>query len=176
MKQNIATLLFDLDGRLINRNDLIIESFKHTFDHYGLNFSLEEIITFNGPPLQQTFQKIGGSLADEMVVTYREHNFRFHNEYVKPFPHVLETIQTLEDQGFELAIVTTKRRKAVELGLEITESKPFLKTILTLNDVTHANPHPEPVLKAMQELQGEPQSTLMSGDNSHDIETGHHAG
>jgi len=176
MKQNIRTLLFDLDGTLINTNDLIIESFKHTFAHYGLNFSLEEIITFNGPPLQQTFQKIGGSLADEMVVTYREHNFRFHNEYVKPFPHVLETIQTLEDQGFELGIVTTKMRKAVELGLEITDLKPFFKTIITLNDVTHAKPHPEPVLKAMQELQGEPQSTLMIGDNSHDIEAGHNAG
>src|SRR5699024_8961479 len=102
-----------------------------------------------------TIQKIGGSLADEMVVTHREHNFRFHNEYDKPFPHVLETIQTLEDQGFELWIVTTKMRKAVELGLEITDLKPFCKTIITLNDVTHAKPHPEPVLKAMQELQGE---------------------
>lgn len=30
----INTVLFDLDGTLINTNELIIASFQHTLDHY----------------------------------------------------------------------------------------------------------------------------------------------
>src|SRR5690625_424441 len=176
MNQNIRTILFDLDGTLINTNDLIIEWFKHTFDNYGLNFTNEEIITFNGPPLRETFKMIDQDRAEEMIATYREHNLLNHDNYVTPFPHVVETIQELEKHGFNLGIVTTKMEKSVEKGLAITGLKPYFQTIITLDDVNNAKPHPEPVIKAMKELQGEPESTLMIGDNSHDIEAGHNAG
>lgn len=176
MNRNIRTILFDLDGTLINTNELIIESFIHTFNHYGLNFSNEEIITFNGPPLRETFQSIDQERAEEMIKTYREHNLFHHDDYVTPFPNVLETVKELDHHGYALGIVTTKMRKSVEKGLAITGIKPYFKTIITLDDVSHAKPHPEPVIKAMKELKGEPKSTLMIGDNSYDIEAGHNAG
>lgn len=176
MNQSIHTILFDLDGTLINTNDLIIESFMHTFNQYGLNFTHEEIITFNGPPLRETFHSIDQERAEEMIATYREHNLFHHDEFVTPFPYVLETLQELKKREFELGIVTTKMKKSVEKGLAVTGLEPFFKSIITLDDVSHAKPHPEPVLKAMKELHGEPKSTLMIGDNSHDIEAGHHAG
>lgn len=173
---NTRTILFDLDGTLIDTNQLIVASFKHTFDHFKLSFTDEEIIEFNGPPLVETFKKIDPIRADEMVATYRSHNYLHHDQYVTAFPNVLETLEALKRNDIRMGIVTTKLAKGVEMGLKKTGLIGFFDSIITLDDVTHAKPHAEPVLKAMESLGGESNSTIMVGDNSHDIEAGHNAG
>lgn len=172
----IKTILFDLDGTLIDTNALIQASFKHTFDHYGYTFSDEEILQFNGPPLYHTFRDVNEVLADDMVDTYREHNLAHHNDYVAAFPDVVDVLEKLKQNGIKMGIVSAKMRTGVELGLEVTGILHYFDSIVTMDDVHQPKPHPEPVLKGMKELDGEPGSTLMVGDNYHDIESGKNAG
>src|SRR5699024_1389341 len=130
----------------------------------------------NGPPLRETFKMIDQDRAEEMIATYREHNLLNHDNYVTPFPHVVETIQELEKHGFNLGIDTTKMEKSVEKGLAITALKPCVQIISSLDEVHKAVANAESVIKAMEELHGGPESALMIGDNSHDIEAGDNAG
>jgi len=173
---SINTILFDLDGTLIDTNELIYKSFVHTFDHYGYSFSKEEILQFNGPPLIETFTELNPDLADEMIETYRKHNLKHHNDYVTLFPNVKETLDLLYENGKQLGIVSAKMRPGVELGLEVTGIKKYFKTIVSVDDIVNPKPHPEPVLKAIKNLQGEPNTSIMVGDNYHDIESGKNAG
>src|SRR5699024_9501764 len=123
---SIHTVLFDLDGTLIDTNELIIASFQHTFERYGQSFSRDEIIAFNGPPLTETFKRIDPERAEEMIATYREHNvlnhidrdltryalemiatYREHNvlnhdQYVTAFPHVKKTLRRLQAEKIPL--------------------------------------------------------------------------
>ena len=131
---------------------------------------------FNGPPLVDTFRMIDPERADGMIETYREHNHRVHDEYVKAFPYVKETVAKLKDKGYQLAVVTTKMRKGVKLGLALTELEPLFDTVITLDDVNHPKPHPEPVMKALAELDADADTALMVGDNYHDILSGKNAG
>ncbi|WP_096269458.1 pyrophosphatase PpaX [Paucisalibacillus globulus] len=173
---NIHTILFDLDGTLIDTNKLITESFYHTFNHFGLEFTHDEILAFNGPPLKETFEKIDLDKAEAMITTYREHNLEHHDAYVKIFPNVKETLEKLKKQGIQLGIVTTKMRGTAIRGMKITGIYDYFDTIIALDDITNAKPHPEPVLSAMKNIQADPETTLMVGDNHHDIESGHNAG
>lgn len=173
---SIRTILFDLDGTLIDTNELIIASFTHTFNQYNLPFTREEIIEFNGPPLVDTFTTIDKERADEMIDVYREHNLKEHDHYVTAFPHVIEVLNTLKEKGFQLGIVTTKMNDSVHRGLSVAGIETHFDTIVTLDDVTHSKPHPEPVIKAMKQLDADSATTIMVGDNSHDIEAGHNAG
>ncbi|MGM8212579.1 pyrophosphatase PpaX [Virgibacillus sp. W0430] len=173
---HIDTVLFDLDGTLLDTNALIIASFEHTFQHYGLSFTKEEIMEFNGPPLIETFQKVYPERATAMIDTYREHNLKHHDRFVKAFPYVLETIDQLQKQNIKMAIVSAKMRHGVKKGLALTGLDRFFDTLITIDDVTHPKPHPEPVLKAMNRLNAVPESTIMVGDNYHDIEAGKNAG
>ncbi len=173
---SIRTILFDLDGTLIDTNELIIASFMHTFSTFKYSFTREEIIEFNGPPLVDTFRKIDPDRVDELVQTYREHNLREHDRYVKAFPYVHEVLDKLKEHGLKIGIVTTKMRGSVERGLDITNLNGYFDTIITLDDVSNPKPHPEPVVKAMEDLQATASSTIMVGDNSHDIEAGQNAG
>src|SRR5699024_1484131 len=173
---SINTLLFDMDGTLIDTNALIHESFVHTFNHYGLSFTDEEILSFNGPPLYETFMNIHPELAGEMVDTYRAHNLANHDKYVKVFPTVVETLERLKEKNIKMAVVSAKMRQGVELGLETTNLRQYFDSIVSVDDVTEPKPHPEPVIKAMKQLGGKKETSLMVGDNSHDIESGNSAG
>lgn len=172
----MKTVLFDFDGTLIDTNNLILNSFKYTFDYYGYNFTEEEILTFNGPPLIETFSKINKEKAEDMIQTYRQHNHEHHEQYVTLFPNVIETLETLKAKNIRLGIVTAKMRDGVEHGMKITKLEPYFDTIVTIDDVTNPKPHPEPVIKALQSLQADKESAIMVGDNYHDIEAGNRAG
>ncbi len=173
---NINTVLFDLDGTLIDTNELINESFKHTFKKFGYTFTNKEIRDFNGPPLRDTFTKLNSNLAEEMIQTYREHNFKNHEAYIKAFPNVEQTIKALLEMDIKIGVVSAKMRPGVDLGLEISGLAQYFDTIISIDDVKNPKPHPESVFLAMKELNAKPAATIMVGDNYHDIESGRDAG
>lgn len=50
--KQVTTILFDLDGTLINTNELIIASFLHTLEHYyPSKYKREDVLAFIGPSL-----------------------------------------------------------------------------------------------------------------------------
>ena len=173
---SIKTVLFDLDGTIVDSNELISASFDYTFKKYNMNFSNEELLQFNGPPLKESFSKENPGYEDEMIRIYREYNLGNHGKYIKLFPQVIETINELIKRDIKVGIVTSKMRDAVQLGMGLTGIDHLFETVVTLDDVIHSKPHPESVVKAMNELGGEASSTLMVGDNYHDIQAGQNAG
>lgn len=173
----INTLLFDLDGTLIDTNELIVQSFLHTLDKYCPNeYKREDVYQFMGPTLEESFTKVKADKMEEMTETYRAFNKQEHDNYVKEFDSVYETIKTLKEQGYKLGIVTTKVRDVVMMGMNLARLTEFFDVIVTIDDVVNAKPHPEPVQKAMALLGSIPEETIMVGDNYHDIEGGQNAG
>ncbi|WP_226671482.1 pyrophosphatase PpaX [Metabacillus litoralis] len=173
----INTLLFDLDGTLINTNDLIIESFLHTLHtYYPEKYVREDVLPFIGPTLYDTFSTINPEKVEEMITVYRKFNHEQHDVLVTEYETVFETVKALKEQGFKLGIVTTKIRDTVNMGLKLTKLDQFFDVVVTLDDVEHAKPDPEPVLKALKQLDSSPEEAIMVGDNHHDIEAGKNAG
>lgn len=177
MGNKITTLLFDLDGTLINTNDLIIASFTATLNHYYPDkYSREDILPFIGPPLRDTFYSIDRERVDEMIARYREHNLENHDAMVTQYDGVYETIKILHEEGYKIGIVTTKKRDVVRKGLQLSKLEEFFEVIVALDDVERAKPDPEPVLKALHLLGSSPEEAIMVGDNHHDILAGKNAG
>jgi pyrophosphatase PpaX len=173
----INTLLFDLDGTLIDTNELIISSFLHTLDIYYPNqYKREDVLPFIGPPLYDTFVKMDPDRVEEMITTYRKYNHEKHDELVTEFDGVFDTVKILHEKGLKLGIVTTKMRKTVDMGLKLTKLDQFFDVIVALDDVKNAKPDPEPVLLALKRLDSKPEEAIMIGDNYHDILAGKNAG
>ncbi|PEE39631.1 pyrophosphatase PpaX [Bacillus pseudomycoides] len=173
----INTVLFDLDGTLINTNELIISSFLHTLNkYYPDQYKREDILPFIGPSLHETFRPMDEGMVDEMIQCYRQFNHDHHDELVEEYETVYETVQELKKQGYKIGIVTTKARQTVEMGLKLSKLKEFFDVVVTIDDVEHVKPHPEPIQKALKLLDAKPEETLMVGDNHHDIVGGQNAG
>lgn len=172
------TVLFDLDGTIIDTNELIITSFLHVLEqHYPGRYKREDIIPHMGQPLTAQMEFFGGEEMRELLVdAYREHNEEIHDEYVREFPHVLETLEELKSLGVTLGIVTTKQRKTAEMGAKLFGIDHFMSAFVVFQDTEKHKPSPDPVLKAMSQLNANPAKTLMVGDSQYDIQAAHNAG
>ncbi|RHW38918.1 pyrophosphatase PpaX [Neobacillus notoginsengisoli] len=173
----IDTVLFDLDGTLIDTNDLIINSFLHTLNRYYPNqYTREDVLPFLGPTLAETFGKLNPENIEEMIQIYRTYNIANHDMLVKEFTGVFETVRTLKESGYKLGIVTTKMHDVVLKGLKLSNLEQFFDVIVALDHVKNPKPDPEPVLLALEQLGSKPETAIMVGDNYHDILGGRNAG
>ncbi|MBN2981477.1 pyrophosphatase PpaX [Cohnella algarum] len=178
MKQAITTVLFDLDGTIIDTNELIIESVLHALE--GVvpeGFSREHIIPKMGLPLAMQMQIFTGrDEVEELTKKYRAYNLQRHDEMVTLFPGVAEAVPKLKAAGLKLGIVTTKMRETSVHALKLLGIFDDMDVIVALDDVQNAKPHPEPVRKAMDALGADPRRTVMLGDSAVDIESARQAG
>lgn len=176
MKQYKA-LLFDLDGTLLDTNELIIESFLHVLgETFPGKYSRETVIPFLGPPLHESFDGIDPTLTKTLTAAYRKWNIDKHDQMVVPFDGVVETLRQLKKEGYKIAIVSTKRREMIEKGLKLIECEHIFDTIVGFEDVTNTKPDPEPIQIALHRIGANKEEALMIGDNFHDIVGGQRAG
>lgn len=177
MKSSITTILFDLDGTLIDTNELIISTFLHTLEkYYPSKYKREDVLPFLGPTLHETFGAMDPERVEEMVLDYRTYNLANHDLLVKEFAGVIETIESLKDKGYKLAVVTTKRHDVALKGLRLTKLDRFFDVIVAYDHVKKVKPDPEPIFLALEQLDSKPEETLMVGDNFHDVLAGKNAG
>jgi pyrophosphatase PpaX len=177
MKNNINTLLFDLDGTLIDTNELIISTYLHTLEkYYPGKYTREDVLPFLGPTLHEVFGKMDPDRVEEMVLEYRTYNLANHDALVKEFVGVMETIETLKKKGYKLAIVTTKREDVAFKGLHLMKLDSYFDVMIAYDHVKKVKPDPEPIFLALEKLGSKPEEALMVGDNFHDVLAGKNAG
>ncbi|RCW48136.1 pyrophosphatase PpaX [Paenibacillus prosopidis] len=178
MTGNIKTMLFDLDGTILDTNELIIRSFIESLQ--GVvpeGFGREHIIPSMGQPLTDQMRLFSGlDEVSHLVAAYREVNLRLHDELVKPFDYVGEVLETLHGKGIQIGVVTTKMRLTTERGLKFVGIFDYVDAIVTIDDVENPKPHPEPVSKAIGLLGADPATTLMVGDSTVDMQSAVAAG
>src|SRR5258705_2141605 len=131
-----------------------------------------------GTPLWAQFGQITEDKEEieRMVQTYRTYNLAHHDALVKPYEGVVEEIRRMKDAGKRLGVVTSKLRDGAMRGLRVSGLDEAFDVVIGCDDVTHAKPHPEPVLKAVAELGAKPAATVFVGDSRHDMESGRAAG
>ncbi|WHZ02321.1 pyrophosphatase PpaX [Neobacillus sp. YX16] len=177
MKSNINTILFDLDGTLIDTNELIISTYLHTLEkYYPGKYTREDVLPFLGPTLHDVFGKMDPDRVEEMVLEYRTYNLANHDALVKEFVGVMETIETLKKKGYKLAIVTTKREDVAFKGLRLMKLDSYFDVMIAYDHVKKVKPDPEPIFLALEKLGSKPEEALMVGDNFHDVLAGKNAG
>ncbi|CAM3594279.1 MULTISPECIES: pyrophosphatase PpaX [Saccharibacillus] len=175
MNPAIRTVLFDLDGTIIDTNQLIIDSFMNTVT--GSSLTRETIIPHMGTTLQNQLRVFSG-LDDvrELEQAYRAYNLAHHDSMVKPFPHVQQVIHDLHAAGIRLGVVTTKIRPTTMKVLEMFDLYRYMEAVVTVTDVTHPKPHAEPVRMALEKMGAEAETALMVGDSPADIQSAQNAG
>ncbi|HIW32589.1 MAG TPA: pyrophosphatase PpaX [Candidatus Paenibacillus intestinavium] len=172
------TVLFDLDGTILDTNELIIRSFIEALQGVVADdFNRDHIIPSMGAPLVDQMKRFSGlDDVEHLVEAYREVNLRLHDEYVKAFDYVAEVLERLQTAGVKIGVVTTKMRLTTDRGLAFVDIARYMGAVVTIDDVVNAKPHAEPVEKALALLGVGPEKALMVGDSTVDILSGINAG
>jgi len=174
----IDTLLLDLDGTLVDSNELILETFRQTLKKHmpTKTFSPDDLLAMMGPPLYETFGQMTSDPAvlAAMIETYREIYVTIEFDYVTVYPGVVDTLRYFHEHHFRIAIITTKFQVSATPSIRHFGIEPYIDLIVGLEDIKHPKPDPEPVFFAMKRLKSK--GAVMVGDNGSDLMAGKNAG
>lgn len=167
----MITILFDLDGTLLDSTEAILEGFEVAFKENSERVrSEEEVKALVGYPLEIMFQKMGveNSKIESCVKSYKLHYRTISRPKTTLLENAKEAIE-LANEFATLGVVTTKTgRYSIEL-LEHMDIMKYFKCLIGRENVENPKPHPEPILKAMNLLNSNADKTFMIGDTSLDI-------
>jgi pyrophosphatase PpaX len=173
------TILFDLDGTLIDSVRLILDSYHHTMATHGLPArSDEDWLAGLGTPLTVQLREWAHDpeRMSLLIETYREYNLRNHDTMVTAYPGVVDMVRMIRRAGHRTGIVTSKNRTGAVRGLRRIGLEEEIDVIVGADDVQQPKPHAEPILIALERLREAPGQTIYIGDSVHDMESGRAAG
>jgi pyrophosphatase PpaX len=175
----IRTVLFDLDGTLIDSIRLILDSYHHTLQMHGLPArSDDDWLRGVGTPLKVQFAEWEEDPAalDALIATYREYNLRNHDAMVTVYGGVVDAVREIRAAGLKTGLVTSKNRHGAMRGLSLVGLETTMDVLVCADDVVNPKPHPEPVEMAVRLLGADLESTVFVGDSIHDMHAGRAAG
>ncbi len=171
------TVLFDLDGTLIDSGAIILASFRHaTQTVLRREIPDAELAGLvGGSNIHDQMRAIDAAQVEELVRVYREHNEPLHDE-LEAFEGIEHVLAELKREGRRLGIVTAKRRKTVELAFAVLPLERYFDVVVTSDLTERHKPHPEPVLTALERLGADRSDAAFVGDSPYDVAAGKAAG
>src|SRR4029453_2350803 len=151
-------VLFDLDGTLIDSGSIILASMQHAVRTVlGREIPPDKLqMSIGGQGIVAQMQAIDEKHADELLEAYKEHNDGLH-ETLEAFDELLALLPGLKAQGRRLGIVTAKRHRTVGLALDrFPALASAFDVVVGYEDTSKHKPDPEPVLFAVEKLDGAP--------------------
>lgn len=174
---SIKGVLFDFDGTLANTTDLIIKSFRVTLqEKLRMTVTDEDITRYFGLPLRDCMAHFKSERADELTAFYKEYNNGCHDEMIRSFPKVTETLKVLQELKIRIAVVTSKTRAMTMRGLCVLKLDSYISDIIAVEDCTKHKPDPQIMILGAQCIDLAPGECLCVGDSPYDLLSGKAAG
>lgn len=175
----IKAVLFDIDG-------VLLDSFEA-----GLHFLGDILVAMGYPrptrrmfknnfhlPLRTALQKLAKSELIEELERLHEivPSVPYRKELLKEPEGLRETLKLLR-QTYKLGIITSRNKEGLSgRYFSFSNTKKYFSVWITVEDVKHHKPHPEPLLLAAKKLKLQPSECVYVGDSHTDVEAGKAAG
>ena len=171
----IRAVIFDLDGTVVDSNDLHAEAWREAFQHYGKEFPMKELhhqIGKGGDKYLPEFlstaeiREFGSELEEFRSDLFR----RKYLERVKPFPRVRELFQRIRDDGKRIALASSGNDTEVTHYVKLAELGELIDAQTTKSDVANSKPSPDVFASALSLLHLQAQDAIVIGDTPYDVQ------
>jgi len=165
-----GTVLFDLDGTVVDSGAIILASMRHaTREVLGEEYSDAELLqAVGGPGLEAQMAALAPDRVDELVRVYRAHNEPLHDD-LEACAGIEDVLVRLHGEGRRLGVVTAKRRSTVELAFASVPIAHLFETVVGGDETEKHKPDPAPLLLAAERIGVAPTDCAYVGDSPFDI-------
>jgi HAD superfamily hydrolase (TIGR01509 family) len=154
---SLNSVIFDMDGVIVDGMPYHIESWKKALSTVGITVTDLEIYLMEGMTGEETIKELINkkkkSLSDESIRSVLKLKRKIFNDIftVKLMKGSKELLLELHRLNYRLALVTGTRLEVVKKVLQMGLDDVF-KIVITGEMVSNGKPDPEPYLKAVNEL------------------------
>lgn len=175
------TVIFDLDGTLLNTLEDIADSANYSLTQSGYpGRTLEEIRSFVGNGLGHLMELCLPDGKDnphyeKCIADFRRHYYGNMQNKTKPYDGILELLKQLSEDNFKMAVVSNKFDQAAK---KLTQDYfgNYINVSIGDSENVARKPAPDPVYKALEELGSKAEKAIYLGDSEVDIETAKNSG
>ena len=175
------TVLFDLDGTLLNSLEDLTDSVNHALAVFGYpQHPIEAVCGFVGNGVYKLMERAtpGGLNAPDFPEVYAEF-CRFYSENchnkTRAYDGVPEMIETLSRAGYKLAVVSNKNDAEVKKLCAVYFDR-WMDTFIGPTEGVAKKPAPDMVFRALELLGSDAARAVYVGDSEVDIRTAANAG
>lgn len=174
------SVLFDLDGTLIDSNAAHATSWLRALREHGIDTDIMRVrplIGMGGDKLLPAIAGIEeGSPRGRAVAARKKELFNEQLPWLRPTPGARALLEFLRDRDVETLIATSADEKEMQALLDCAGVADLLPGRASKDDADESKPDPDIVCAALAMARGGAASTLMVGDTPYDIEAARRAG
>lgn len=172
----IKTVIFDLDGTLLNTLEDLKDSTNYALVQFGFpQRSLEEVRHFVGNGVQKLIERAVPAICDKetckkCLAVFKEHYSQNMYNHTAPYVGILDVLKKLRQNEIKIGVVSNKFDFAVK---ELCKKyfTDLVDVAIGQADDVPKKPAPDGVFKAMKELRAEKSLTVYIGDSEVDVQT-----
>ena len=179
---SVHAFIFDIDGTLVDSNELHVDSWDRAFRRFGKQFPREKLRAQIGKGSDQylpeflttdEIDRFGKELDD-----YRSDLFK--KEYlpkVRPFPKVLELFQRIRDGNKRIVLASSGKKADTKYYIDLLKIDDLIEGYTSGDDADNSKPAPDIFAASLKKLgEGPPSDAVTVGDTRFDIEAARKAG
>jgi HAD superfamily hydrolase (TIGR01509 family) len=172
----IQAVLFDVDGTLIDSNDLHATAWRETFLKFGVDIPLDEVRSQIGKGGDNLIPAL---LPPDLVESRQEEIEQYRSDLFKrdylprvvPFPGVRELFERIYADGKKIVLASSAKGEEVEFHLGIIGAADLVVDTTSADDAEHSKPDPDIFAAALKKLGSiGVEEAIVVGDSPFDME------
>jgi HAD superfamily hydrolase (TIGR01549 family) len=179
---SVLAFIFDIDGTLVDSNELHVDSWDRAFRRFGKQFAPERLRAQIG---KGSDQYIPAFLTPEEIKRfgkdldeYRSELFR--REYlpkVRPFPKVRELFQCIHDDNRRIMLASSGKKADTKYYIDLLNIGDLIDGYVSGDDADSSKPAPDIFTTSLNKFGDiSPDDAVTVGDTRFDIEAAKKAG
>ncbi len=174
------TLLFDVDGTLIDSNAAHADSWTTAMREYGIEVNVDQIrpmIGMGGDKILPALAHVGEDSDQGQSITRRKKQiFNSLVPSLQPTRGARSLLQYLRDQHIDLVIATSADDREMAALLQRAGVADLIPERTSKDEAQASKPDPDIVHAALVKSNAHPKYTALIGDTPYDIEAAERAG
>jgi HAD superfamily hydrolase (TIGR01549 family) len=178
----MLAFIFDIDGTLVDSNELHVDSWDRAFRRFGKQFPREKLRAQIGKGSDQylpefltpdEIHRFGKELDD-----YRSDLFRKEClPKVRPFPEVRDLLQRIRDDKKRIVLASSGKKADTKYYIDLLKIDNLIDGYVSGDDADSSKPAPDIFVSSLKKLGDiSPADAVTVGDTRFDIEAARKAG
>lgn len=170
----IKAVFFDIDGTLVDSNDLHVRAWSMAFRNSGQTFDDQVILNEIGKGTDMLVPALmRGADKAEQVRLGGAHASEFKSKYLKrvlAFPEARDLLVRVHDGGKKVVLASSASTDELRPYIDLLDVRSIVSDMTSADDVEHTKPAPDIFATALKKVALSADEVLVVGDTPYDIE------